>query len=515
MRIRVTKPANLFFMLVIVVTACTKADIKKPPVSPTPPDETPTGPAQPSKTGTFRFLPAGDLTGQPYHSSNLRAVVSITKANGAPVVQEQIVTLDLSAPVKTSVLELPAGDYKLTAFRMEYGSVNTHFAAPMAGSAKAAAVQKPLSIDFEVKENSVKDIAVEVLRVLQGETPQQYGYPSGAFDHGQEDANPYMKVKIKAVMKIGEVVYDSIPAALRITMWNDKGEMTTNYSPLAAGVNEIQLLKSASKFEFLVSKWGTNDAITLEKKDVDLSTVYVLGGSKTAKKLKSERTYQQGNTQADTKTDYFYDHLGNLLKVDYWMRKEDHTPYLGMIDWFEYSNDRLVKIKRVDPSRNITLSETTFTCNSQGKITGIAQNESGVVTTAAVAYYPTTQEMSIGYEYPGRTFSMNYNAKFYNGNMISSLAVTTNHNSELGRYGYDFNINPYRHMNWPNLFLSNSSKNNMTYQSKEYSGSYPVAEPYSFVYTYDADGYPAEVVKNFKSYLTGAFLFSTKTVFVY
>jgi hypothetical protein len=104
---------------------------------------------------------------------------------------------------------------------------------------------------------------------------------------------------------------------------------------------------------------------------------------------------------------------------------------------------------------------------------------------------------------------------FRGGNMTESSAVTSNNNTELGRYDYDFNINPYVHMDWPNLFLSNSNKNNMTTQYKEYHGSYPTADPYRFNYTYDADGYPTQVIKHFKSPITGNYLFSTKTVFIY
>lgn len=516
MRSRLTKPATLLLLLVVFITACSKTDIRKPEV-PGNPGGNPNNPG-PAKNGSFRFLPSVDLTGQPYHSSNLKAVVSISRANGEQVIKDQLLTLNLSAPVQSATLELPAGDYKLTAFRMEYGSVQTHFAVPIAGSVKAALVQKPLSLDFKVVENTIKDIAVEVLKVQQGETPQQYGYPSGSFDYGQEDNNPYMKIKMKAIMQIGDVVYDSIPASLRITTWNNNGEMTTTYSSLAAGVNEVQVLKAATKFEFTVSKWGTNDAITLAKNDIDLSTVYILGGSKAAKKLKSEATYKQVNGkfgQADTKTNYFYDHLGNLLKIDYWKRKEDNTPYMAMTDRFEYVGDRLAKITRAEPASNKTISTTSFTYNAQGKITGISENANDVVTTGTVEYFPSFGERKINYSYSDRMYTMQYVVKFDKGNIFTSAAVTTNHSSESGLYSYDTNINPYVHMNWPNLFLSNTSKNNLTSQYKEYSNMFPLTEPYSMDYKYDADGYPTEVIKNFRSGQTGNYVYSTKTVFVY
>src|SRR5690606_29395721 len=305
----------------------------------------------------------------------------------------------LSNSVNTATIQLPEGDYKLTGFRLVYGGVNTHFATPFTASDKASGVQHLLKMEFKVLKNTMTNIPVEVLRVLEGETPQQYGYPSGAFDNGQSDANPYLKIKMKAVMQIGEVTYDHIPASLSITSWNDKGEMTTTYSSLAAGVNEIQVLKAATKFEFLVSKWGVNDAITIERQDIDEGTVYILGGSKDAKKLSSERVYKivNGRDVADSKTDYFYDHTGKLIKIDYWVKKPDNSNLLSMIDWFIYDGNRLTKIKKVNLADNTTLKETQFTYNAQGIMTNMVEKENDFETAAAISYLPAQQNINIQY----------------------------------------------------------------------------------------------------------------------
>ena len=64
-------------------------------------------------------------------------------------------------------------------------------------------------------------------------------------------------------------------------------------------------------------------------------------------------------------------------------------------------------------------------------------------------------------------------------------------------------------------FPPNLSKNNLIEQQKNYSGNIPSAEPYKFEYTYDADGYPVELVKHFKNYRTGEHLFKIKIVYTY
>jgi hypothetical protein len=510
----VTKPTRILFFILFILSACSKERI-----APTPPsDHTGGGGTPVVEKAWIRFVTNADLTGQPYHTSNLRAVITIVNDKGKEVAKNKLLSLSLPNPVQTENIELPIGNYKLTSFRMEYGSVNTHFATPIAGSAKASLVQHSLALDFEVKKNSSNEIAVEVLRVQPGEKPQQYGYPSGAFDYGQEDANPFMKVKIKAIIKIGDIIYDSIPAALTLTTWNDKGEMTTTYGHLNAGINEVQVVKAAVKYEFMVSKWGTNDAMTLNRKDVDEATVYTLGGSKAAKKLKSERVYKQVNgvDVPESKTDYFYEAGGKLSKIEYWLRNKDNSTYLAMTDDFHYNNGRVVRIIRKNEVDRSIMTTAMFNYDNSGKIIGMGQDDNGIQTNASVEYfYYTRKEVKIHYTYPGKTNDMNYYMTFTGGNMTESSAVTSNNNTESGRYDYDFNINPYIHIDLPNLFLSNTNKNNVTTRWKEYHGSYPTADPYSFQYTYDGDGYPTQMIKNFRSPINGNYLFSTKTLFFY
>jgi hypothetical protein len=498
-----------FLFIVILLASCSKDHILPEPAEPVP--------TNPAEFGLFRFIADVDLTGQPYHTSNLAAVVSISNEKNEEVVSEKMLSLTLNGNVITENIQLPVGNYKLTKFRLVYGSANTHFATPKTGSVKASTIQKPLDMTFTVTKIG-SDVPVEVVRVQAGERPTVFGYPVGSFDNNQEENNSYFKMKIKAIMQIGDVLYDSIPASLALTTWDKNGEMTTSYISLKAGVNEISLLKAASKFQFRVDKWGTWDVMTLDRKDVEEGTVYTFGGSKAAKKLMSEITYKlvDGKYVADTKTDYLYDGSGNLSSVLYYLKRSNNTPYLAMEDEFEYAGGKVAKINRFDKENNSLIGFTSFGYNSQGKVTSILQKENGVETKATVEYsYKPKQEINIRYEYPGKTTTMNYFMQFYGGNMIESTAATSNHNSEMGRYSYDFNINPYIHMKWPNLFLSNTSKNNKTSQQKTYYGNYPTAEPYSYNYTYDADGYPKEVIKHFKSYTNNSFLFTTKTVYVY
>lgn len=509
MKSGIVKLIALFSLALAVFASCSKEPLMPKP-TPTP------GNPGPSPSGKIVFAVNQSLTGEPYHSSNLTAVVTVVDKNNRVVADEKLLTLDLNGTVKTENMELPAGTYKLTRFRLVYGSINTHFASPVAGSAKAAGVQKPLPLEFTVIAGG-GIVPVDVAKVSTGEGPQQFGYPAGSFDNHQEENNPYMKVKIKAIMQIGDVVYDSIPASFTLTTWNSQGEMSTTYHQLKAGVNELQLLKAASKYRFHVSKWGTTDEMTLDRQHVDAATVYVLGGSKAAKKLNSERTYALVNGQyvPESKTDYVYNAEGRLFRVYHYLRDTDNRPYLAKAEHFQYNGNRLEKISRYD-GKNVLQGYTGFTYDQQGKVRSMSHLESEQLTTATVDYqYGPNPEATIHYSYNDQTYTMAHNMSLYGGNIQSSTTYVENQLSVTSRYDYDNGINPYVHMNWPDIYFSKFSKNNVTRQYNNYYMHMPLAEPYEFSYTYDADGYPKELVKKFRSLPGYQHTKTTKTVFEY
>jgi hypothetical protein len=509
----IAKTTTIIFLVLGILSACSKEKINHVPPAGGEGHRTP-----PAEKSFIHFSTNADLTGQAYHETNLRAVVTIVNNRGEEVVKNKTLSLSLSHPVKTENLELPKGSYKLTAFRMEYGAASTHFATPVAGSAKAAIIQHPLALDFKIEKNGNSEIPVEVLKVQSGERPEQYGYAAGAFDAGQQQDNTSFRIRLKAEMKIGNIIYDSIPAYVRITTWNNNGQPGITFKELRPGANEILVSKDASRYDFILYKWGITDTLHVSRNEMNEAQVYILGTSKAAKKLKSERVYKiiNGVDMADTKTDYFYDAAGKLSKIEYWMRNKDNTAYLAMTDVFEYSNGKATGIVRTNEESQSVMSRTLFSYDQNGKVSNITQNDNGIQTNASVTYYNNIrEEVKMQFTYPGRSDDMNYYMRFSGGNMTASSAATSNNSTELGAHNYDLNINPYIHMNWPNLFLSNSSKNNMTSQQKDYYGNYPVAYPYSFTYSYDGDGYPKEVVKAFKSPTSGNPVFSTRTLFIY
>jgi len=373
-----------------------------------------------------------------------------------------------------------------------------------------------LTVDFKIEKTANGEIRVEVIKV-NNEKPQAFGYPVGSFDNNQEENSPFMKVKIKAIMKIGEVLYDSIPAALAISTWDKKGEMSTSYVALKAGVNEVQLLKAAAKFRLHVSKWGTTDEMIVERANVDEETVYTLGGNKEAKKLKSEVVSKlvNGRYVAESKAEYRYDASGKLQEIKHYLKRSDNTPYLASKEQFEYSAGRISKRLQYDEKNNLRVT-TSFVYNGQGKVINMLQRENGQEVRANVAYtYGTRPEIKADYKFTNSTPDKIYNIVFTGGNVVEAISNLYMHTGVPESYTYDFNINPYIHLNLPDLYLSTISKNNVRSQYLTPNYGQGPNEMQSFAYMYDDEGYPKELVKTVKSDAGGYHSFTTKTVYLY
>lgn len=340
--------------------------------------------------------------------------------------------------------------------------------------------------------------------------------------HNNPRPNPpsqatYM-VKVKAVINIGTITYDSLPAELEITSWDSSGAEHQKQITLLAGTNEVRLPKAHVRYRLRMSKWGLYDAVAFTKENMAEGSLIELGGSRAARKLTFEERFlfAAGNWQADAKTVYSYNSNGDVSKVDYYQKRPQHSDLkLYYTDRFVYSGSRVEKIRRFDHT-GLEVGFTQFTYDELGRIVNMHQKSYDQDTYAAVQYGADAQHSLITLDYLyDNGQALEYNMKFKGGNKVEDNAMSSTGAGEGGTYGYDFNINPYAHMNMPNMFLSNLSRNNLVQQQKGYSGSIPSGEPYRFEYSYDGQGYPAELVKRYKSYITGEELYKTKTIYTY
>lgn len=491
--------------ILVGLSACNKEEILEPlPV--------------PQDLNTLQIVIDTLPQGNSYNTSDLFAFVSIVNDKNEAVLTNKKLSISFNGKYVTEKIKLDAGNYKINSFLVSSAAGITRFATPHANSLKASEIQKPLNIGFKLQNADLLDVPVEVSRILSGDKSENFGYPSGTFNVQNTGSGDFIKVKLQAVVTIGDINYDNIPAQFRINSWDAQGVLTVKDTMLAGGVNEVLLPKSQVKYQFQLSKWGISDEMTLTREQLTEGVTYTLGGSKAAKKLRMEEhfTYTSAGYKPSGKSVYSYNPDGKLQKIEFYDKLPQYNDLrLSWSKVYVYTNGKLTRINYLnDQGAAFGYLELTYNATLT-KITGMKEVSYDQSTEASIAYSYPTGYVQIDFDYVfanGR--GMEYSLKIKDGNKTEDSAQSMS-GGESGTYRYDFNINPYAHINLPNVYLSNLSKNNLVDQNKTYSGSIPSVEPYKFEYTYDAEGYPTELLKSFKNYSTGDHLFKIKTVYTY
>ena len=347
--------------------------------------------------------------------------------------------------------------------------------------------------------------------------PNQPGNPPIGNPQTGNPGTQAPKIKLRAEMIIGGIAYDSIPGSLMIRSWDNNGQLFTTFYSMTPGTNLLELPDSRVRFNFRLSKWSTTDELEILAQDIKTDSVYVLGAEKEAKKLKTEIVYMlvNGEYKPENKKEFAYHLNGWLDKVTHYGKRPDGTPTVNMTSKFTYNGAKIDRISRSD-ANNIETGHTQFQYNSAGKISAMNDMSGAGQILATVEYSNINrEEVVIRYDHQGKNYSPSYYMQFEFGNLVMGTFATADQNNEMVNYRYDLNINPYYHMNWPDLYFSNSSKNNVSVRVQMASGNTVGVIPYDYSYSYDNEGYPKEVVTKYKSDLTGQHAYITKTVFTY
>jgi hypothetical protein len=340
---------------------------------------------------------------------------------------------------------------------------------------------------------------------------------------GNDNPNPtdsarVHTIKVQAVIKIGDVLYDSIPASVQLISWDSSDAVYQQQLQLAAGTNSVNLPKSHVRYQLQLNKWGITDEITFTKTDRPQGSLIRLGGSQGAKKLQREETSVLilGAYEPNSKIVYLYNADGSIKQANYFEKKPRQQDLsLSYFDIMENEGARVGRINRFDENNNL-VGSTSFTYSGESRVVNMHQTSYDKESIAVVSYgaAPGFNTVDIDYAFDNGN-AVSYSMKFKGENMIEDESTSSTGAGGHGFYTYDFNINPYIHLNMPDFFLSKMSKNNLLVQQKTYSGSLPSAEPYKFEYTYDAEGYPIQLYKSYKSYATGEHLYKTRTIYTY
>jgi hypothetical protein len=493
---QITRLLYLSLSIVIFSTACKKQEL--PPL--------------PVLNNQFQFtidaLPGESSVG--IHA--IYALVTIQNANGQDVVSNKKLALTYSGKYVTEKLELPAGNYKLKKFLVNNEEDITRFATPIAGSGKASLVSKPLMIEMKLPNSSILNIPLQVLKVEATDSPDQYGYPAGSFNQHPGEEEQFIRLKLKAVISVGDVLYDSIPAQFRITTWKNAGEFTNKDTTLAAGTNEVLISKSAVKYSVRMMKWGIVDDLEIMKDEVNESTVYILGGNKAAKKLTSATEYKfvNGVFELDKKQVFEYDNQNKLKEIKYFTTSPTGLKYTYS-EVFKYDENQL-KIFYADPYNGSAedYHYKKFVFDAQGRAIQSEYKYLFEHHKYQKVYSSTGIKMYLLDAHDQPT-DVQLHLKIIAGNRVEQKYISATSTYTSG-YTFDANINPYVHLKWPELYFSHNSKNNIVDKgSISQNGElYVMSKKQNF---YDNDGFVSEVIKT--SRITGTNQFKTVSKIVY
>lgn len=316
-------------------------------------------------------------------------------------------------------------------------------------------------------------------------------------------------VRVKAVLKVGDVVYDSIPAMFTITTWDADGVAHAKDTLMNPGEQLIYLPKTAVRYSLKLNKWGISDEKLLNKSEVVEGALYQLGGQKGVKKLQSvtEYSFINGAFAISAKQDFIYDNQGQINEIHAYS-PDPNTGVLrsGSSDVFLYGSNQLW-VNNISKSDGTIFSHTAFTFDAQGRI-----------IHSKYEYLTQKEAYTIQYTSEGILMLRGQNAtdpngsrialRFAGGNRVEEKTIFPNLSTTVKNFRYDFNINPYVVIKMPSLYFEHSSKNNVA--AEGWDGSDQLIHEY----TYDVDGYVTEVITKTRNN-SGQFVNYTRTVYTY
>ncbi len=496
---RITMPFALAMMALITITSCRKTTEETQPV-PAPVDQT-----------TYVQLSAnGVQLGQ----GQLYALVSVNNEQGQEVVSNKKVTLDyIQGVYKTDRITLAKGSYVLSKFIVTTANDTAVYAAPKPNSAKAALVSKPVSIPVSITETGVTAASVQVLKVETNDSPASFGYTVDDFGK-----LAFKELTVKLQLSVGEVVYDSLPGKLVVDASSIGGQHWIREIDLQQGVTQIRVPENYETFSFQVAKWNTVAQKTLSKTELGTTTQLNLAAQRQPKILVEESTFIENaaGLVADTRTEYLYNANNRLSAIKFYQKQlqSSNLPLTNQYQ-FVYNGTQLDTIKRFNPDNNALTGSTRFTY-AAGKIVTVSNSSYDQSTNVIFDYSQFNNRNLITANYLfNNGNSMTYAMQFRNGNLVSDKAISSTGGGESGVYSYDNYINPKHQLGYPDIFLSNSSKNNRLLEQKNYSGGFPSVIPYKTEFIYNADGYPVEEYTSYKGYTSQQHVYRIKKVYRY
>jgi hypothetical protein len=347
------------------------------------------------------------------------------------------------------------------------------------------------------------------------------------------NGNSVVLVKAAVKIAVGGIVYENLDANVKVTGYNSNNVMqwTKDYN-LIGPEDTLAVQNGFHHYSIeMVDKWGVNDIQSeIPAKDIwdgrvdgPLPVTYVLGGSRVAKKLSKYVTSRQVNTadsgivyQPESRTSYTYDgdHVAFIHHETYNLQTLQFEE--TSVETFTYDGNAVSKI--ITTLNGQPYLEHQYEYGTLDKITENNHN-TGIVTIQLTRrnYLTNPNDSSVSIDYSfSNGMSIIYDFGFLLKNIVNDRTRQSGQVCNLGKYTYDKNINPFKHLGYIDFNLQNWSANNKLSEDVNYMAcAYPTVIPLFYNYTYDQDGYPVKKITKYKAGLNQNTSYHTSIDFFY
>lgn len=409
---------------------------------------------------------------------------------------------------KSALINLAPGSYMLQQLLIKHGG-EAIAVTPIQGSKKAQQFSKALPYQLFLNQNQVQAVTLQAKPIGDTDGPAAFGYPSTSFPQQG------LLVKPVATIQVGAKTYQLPVPAIEVETIYENGESNTATVELQGDAGYYVSAKARS-YRFKTTQWNLSLTREITKAALTENPEVLFEGSKTPAILLRDETFLevQGAWMPKDKTLYDYRADGKLQQITHFQKKPQVFELVQQfVDKAVYAGARLQEVVRFDGyNKQVGSTQYEYAGNA---VSHIIQTMYGMTTSSVLEPALPDGTASDVYIILSNSATLHYSASFVDGNKVSYRATSSTSMSEGGEFQYDSNINPYSFFMFPDMYLTNVSKNNVVGRGQGYSGGFPVSVPYKYEYQYNADGYPTELITYYKGYINDEPLYRTKKVFYY
>jgi hypothetical protein len=262
-------------------------------------------------------------------------------------------------------------------------------------------------------------------------------------------------------------------------------------------VDTISIDSGYHHYTISLDKWGVSDSQTLsadrlwsDRTDGSLPVIYGLGGKVPVVKKPTLVTTTLDGTE--TTTEYEYTDDGRVTKIT------DE----GRYQVFTYAdNGNLMTLTTYDATTNNKTIEDTYQYGGpDNTLLRISEaNYSAAITaTMDLSVDFSAQKTTALYQFSnGRGIHYEFTSAWKD--LKSSTESNGTELCNTGKFTYDRNINPLKHLDYTSFLINNVSINNTLTEDVNFiSCAFPTLIPLSYEYKYDDMGYPTEKITHYK-----------------